>query len=72
MKFDMPSNLGSIGRLWLAVLQQAAWDYQDPREHANAARWFHSDRDDIGSFKGICNLCGLNPDKARLHITGRA
>jgi hypothetical protein len=72
MKFDLPSNMGAHGRLWLAVLQQAVSDYGDVREHASASRWFHSDRNGVGSFRWICSLFGLNPDKAFRHITGRA
>jgi hypothetical protein len=76
MNIDVPSNLGAHGRLWLAVIQQAITDYEnegtkpgDALLRSRAHHWFHSDRDDVGSFRWICSLFGLSQDKAFKHIS---
>jgi hypothetical protein len=65
VNFDVP-ELDPIGQLWFAVLLQSIEDALsftlDESTVAAAKRWFRADREDVGSFKWVCNAINLDSE----------
>lgn len=64
-------------RLWVAVVAQAMKDLAEEgpgnareRERARdeARRWFHAERDGVGSFIWVCLVLDVDPGKMRTAV----
>lgn len=63
-------TLEGVRELWGAVLLQAVWDiqYGSPAEQGEAWTWVNGQRENIGSFRFICELCGVQRKEMIKHI----
>lgn len=65
MNFDVP-ELDPLGQLWFAVLTQSIEDALsfslDESTVAAAKRWFRSEREDVGSFRWVCNVINIDAE----------
>ena len=67
--------------LWMAVIEQAIGDLDDPAERGGALDWLRDPQDAIGTFQWIAFLMDMDPrtllsrvlarDKARRMVTRR-